>query len=428
MKNKILCLCLSAVLLFTGLTVPALRVQADTGNITYELPVSTVNILADRNGYLCDRDKKVYFLGEDLSDEFRVVREDTREVVYTGIIGEPVYDAGNKLYVSEGDFTGLTEEGIYYIETDRIGRSYSFPIGNDVYEPLFAALLGREELFDYEENAQGICNMGFAMHSLMLALQCHGTLFEQDKKIVPQLLKAADWMLTQQDKSTGSVYGDYQATAVLCGALSMYTDVFGRYDEAASRDYIAAARKAWNWLEKQKVADAEEEGARFYAATQLFRADGSQRYHKAVLAFLEEEPQDLMESKFTFYGSIVYLGTERKTDRDTCTRLMQELVNETERICNVSRKNPYDIYTLDFSQNLHRILLISFVDYITPSDEYATVIENTIHYVMGRNPQGSRYLGEDGAWIDAEETAGHTQEWNCILLFALSDLLDEEDA
>ena len=74
---------------------------------------------------------------------------------------------------------------------------------------------------------------------------------------------------------------------------------------------------------------------------------------------------------------------------------------------------------------LHKILLICFVDYITPSNEYASVMENTIHYIEGRNEEGSRYLGEDGTWMEAEKTQNRTPEWNGILLFALSDLLDD---
>ena len=52
-------------------------------------------------------------------------------------------------------------------------------------------------------------------------------------------------------------------------------------------------------------------------------------------------------------------------------------------------------------------------------------MENTIDCIEGRNEEGSRYLGEDGTWMEAEKTQNRTPEWNGILLFALSDLLDD---
>lgn len=54
--------------------------------VNYEIPVSRVKVLVDRGGYLTQRDKKVLFLGEDLSEEFRIVEEKSKEVVYKGKI------------------------------------------------------------------------------------------------------------------------------------------------------------------------------------------------------------------------------------------------------------------------------------------------------------------------------------------------------
>ena len=65
------------------------------------------------------------------------------------------------------------------------------------------------------------------------------------------------------------------------------------------------------------------------------------------------------------------------------------------------------------------------MDYITPSNEYAEILENTLHYLLGRNETGERYLNETGGWIASDITAGKTMEWDGILLFCLSDLLNE---
>ena len=391
--------------------------------VNYEIPVSRVRVLVDRGGYLTQRDKKVLFLGEDLSEEFRIVEEKSKEVVYKGKITRATYDKEMGETVSRGDFSEFTQEGTYYIETDRIGRSYPFMIGNQVYDSMFQALMEQEQHFTYEESATGVRDLGFGMHAMLLALQCHGSVFEENKTLVPQLLASADWMLGRQDQN-GSIYEDYEATAVFCGIMAMYHNVFGKYDAKAAKAYLDASRKSWNWMEKQK-SNSKQANARFYAAAQRFRTEGDSKSQEVVVSYLKQHEADIMKDRFSFYGAIVYLGTERNTDRGICSGLMQKLVSETEEICIASRKDNFGVYTRDMSDNLHKILLICFVDYITPSNEYASVMENTIHYIEGRNEEGSRYLGEDGTWMEAEKTQNRTPEWNGILLFALSDLLDD---
>ena len=442
-KKRILCLCLSAFMLLSGCgNTAASASQGQTqatqekvttrkvsqtlyqSEVTYEIPVSRVKVLVDRGGYLAQRDKKVLFLGDDLSEEFRIVEEATKEVVYTGKISKTAHDKETGETVSKGDFSEFTSEGTYYIETDRIGRSYPFTIGDTVYDSLFQYLMEQEQHFTYEESATGIRNLGFGMHAMLLALQCHGSVFEENKTLVTQLLASADWMLSMQDEQSGSIYEDYEATAVFCGIMAMYHSVFGKYDEKAAKAYLEASDKSWKWLEKQS-ADSKIEGAEFYAAVQRFRTKGDEKCQKAVLNYLAKHEADIMTDRFAFFGTIVYLSTERKTDRDVCTKLMQKLVSETENICITSRKDNFGVYTRDLSDNLYKILLICFVDYITPSDEYATVMENTIHYIEGRNEEGRRYLGEDGVWAECDKTSARTPEWNGILLFCLSDLLDD---
>ena len=104
---------------------------------------------------------------------------------------------------------------------------------------------------------------------------------------------------------------------------------------------------------------------------------------------------------------------------------MKELVDETEEINRKEKENPYLVSSNDISQNLQKVLLICFVDYITPSNEYAVIIENTLHYLCGRNATGNIYIDATGKWQPKEAVLERTLEWNGILLFCLSDLLDD---
>ena len=269
---------------------------------------------------------------------------------------------------------------------------------------------------------------------MMLALECHGTLFEntsgQDKEqngVVVQLLRLADWLATQQDEKTGSIFEDYNATAAFCGIMSMCNDVFGKYDTNVAKKYTLAAKSAWKWISKQPVKTKEQEHARFYAAVELLNIENSNEYRKRVTDYLNKREDTLTQDRFIFYGAMAYLGIKKGTDRELCTNLMQELVEDTENISKNVKKEPFLAYTDDITGNLHKILLICFSNYITPSNEYRVVIENTLHYMLGRNPDGISYIDTVNGWQDVKAAKEHNLEWNGILLFCLSDILDDTD-
>lgn len=398
------------------------------GEIIFELPVSMVRAMVNRNGYQPDREKYVLFLGENITGEFRVVREADWEIVYTGTIQKSATH-GDARYVNMGigDFSEVTEPGSYYIEQNQVGRSYSFTISETVYEPVFQGLIENmlKELPQAEEvTAANICDVSFGMHSMMLALQCHGVLFEKDNNLVMQLLELAEWLMSFQDETTGSMFEDYEATAAFCGVLTQSAAAFGKYDANVAKNFTAAAKKAWIWMENNLEMAKVNPSAQFYAATQLYKTEGSRGYKTTIENYLATRATRITEDRFAFYGSVIYLNTIKGTNRDLCTKIMQELVDETEEISRKVKENPYLVYSNDIAQNLQKVLLICFVDYITPSNEYAVIIENTLHYLLGRNETGGRYLNEAGVWASMDMTAGKTLEWNGILLFCLSDLLN----
>ncbi len=423
MKRRLLCFFLCLLLLFMGCGQSVLA-----GEISFELPVSKVRVMIDRNGYLPSREKYVLFTGGYTTAQFRVVREADWEVVYTGVIQKASAEADARYTnLGMGDFSALTEPGRYYIEQDEVGRSYTFEISETVYEPVFQGLVQNimTELPQTEQvMAKDICDVSFGMHSMMLALQCHGVLFEKDNNLVMQLLELAEWLMSFQDEATGSMFEDYEATAAFCGVLTQSADTFGKYDANVSKEFTSAAKRAWLWMEKNPDMEKEYASAQYYAAAQRFKTEGGQQYKTLIEKYLRGRATKITEDKFAFYGSVIYLNTIKGTNRDLCTKIMQELVDETEEVSLGARENPCLVYTDAIEQNLQKVLLICFVDYITPSNEYAVIIENTLHYLMGRNETGATYLTQAGVWIPSDMTVDKTMEWNGIMLFCLSDLLN----
>ena len=398
-----------------------------------ELPVSAAKIFVNQAGYISDRDKKVMFLGEQTGNTFRVINQADKTVVYTGRIEKGRLDELSGSYLCEGDFSKVTQSGTYYIETDIVGQSYPFRIAQDGYENMFAGMLRNVREVPLTESAQGVCDISFGMHAIMYAMQCNGALFEEayqyfaedekDKQLVTQLLYFASWLMAHQS-ADGSLYGDYEATAAFCGIMVMTRDMFGRYEASVSKEYQEASKKAWEWLEKQNCDTDVRKSARFYAASQLFKAEYNDEYKKLAEDFLREKKADYSTERFVFYGVTAYVSADKNTDRDLCTHIMKDLVDQNELAGNEAQNDDFfgtgkrTVYN-----NLYNMLLISFINYITPSKEYTEIIENTIQYMGGLNENGVCYIDEGGVWKELSETADRNLEWNGILLFGMSDML-----
>lgn len=398
-----------------------------------EAPVSKPSIYVDMAGYVTDREKKVLFVGEKHGETFDVIRSSDQEVVYTGKIPVSTKDALSGNIFSVGDFTKLEEPGTYYIKTDIVGQSYPFTIADDTYENIFLNLMKNVSDANLEKSPKGVCDVSFGMHVIMYALQCNGTLFEaayehfaeneQDKQLLAQLLYMAKWLISQQE-SDGSIYGDYEATAAFCGIMVMSRDSFGKYEASVDKEYRQAAQSAWSWLEKQTCDTDVRKNARFYAAAQLFRAEGSEKYRIITEEFLREKEEDYSGERFVFYGVLSYISAEKGTDRDLCTYIMKDMVTRVENICEEVKKDTFfGIGTRTIESNMSNMLHLSFVNYLTPSKEYTVIIENTIQYIGGLNENGICYMGADGIWLNTENTDGRSFEWNGIMLLGMSDML-----
>lgn len=87
-------------------------------------------------GYAPNNQKRCVFTYQP-GDFFKVVKNDTNEVVYVGAVKKEVRNelTGEMNYY--GDFTNVMEPGIYHIEAAFIGRSPDFIIANGLYKDVF---------------------------------------------------------------------------------------------------------------------------------------------------------------------------------------------------------------------------------------------------------------------------------------------------
>ena len=111
-----------------------------TPDLDYDRPVIEAHIEVDQLGYLLESPKLVIFRGEDLESDFHVVSAESGDTVYTGKIRSKTEAISGETFYY-GEFTDLTTPGTYYVQTDVIGYSYPFSIGEDIYDDVLSVAL-----------------------------------------------------------------------------------------------------------------------------------------------------------------------------------------------------------------------------------------------------------------------------------------------
>lgn len=431
--------------------------------LSYEVPVSIPSILINQQGYMIASTKVAVFTGEKMPEAFNVINAQTGETAYVGSLENRGYNEESLEYNSYGDFTELTEPGIYYIEAPILGRSYPFAIGNTVYDEIF-----REACKQYYYNRCGITLTGeyagerahnachtakahlredtsvsvdvtggwhqdergqkdvvtaaTAMSVILLSYELYKDSFTDDVGIpesgneIPDILDEvryeADWLLKMQDQQTGAVYegitvypqsGDayvepasVEAEKAFAMCLAKFSYVYQAYDTEYATACLRAADRAWKHA-RLNDSEAIDEWA-FAAAAELYRASGQRSYHAIVQTYLNTQNFVEPGDEIVLLGSVTYIATKQRVDVSLCEKIMKMLMDRAESISENARKSVYlavgNSGRGDNDRRLMEMLYLTVVDHIISNHEYSTIIENHLHYFMGRNEQAVSYLDD----------------------------------
>lgn len=452
--------------------------------LTYEVPVSAPHILVDQIGYLTGGEKTAVFKGARLPEEFEVIHAETGEVVYSGTIRESQKpEVGDEL-VGYGDFTELKEEGTYYVQSDILGRSYNFSIGDQVYDALFADAVavfketqekrlrldfteevgeeGQKQLqggwFTDSEGNQEVTVACEAMMVLLTAYELYPSAFETntgaaggEPELLSLLRSETEWLLQLQNEGDGGVYGgvyaytaqgetEYrigevnpEATACFAAAMAKFSYVYQGYDQQYASGCLRASDRAWKYIDRlQDGKERDISDILFSAAAELYRASGQQGYHSAARQFLKEGVNP-GESHWDTYGTITYLSTRQYVNKDYCAAIMKQLMAYAEEVSLSARGG---IYFTEGNENLDNtkallwnMVILSVADYVITNHEYATVIENHQHFFLGCNTKAA-CLAEvadcDKIWNE-EESIQDDLFSNACYVCMLSHILKAEE-
>ena len=171
----------------------------------------------------------------------------------------------------------------------------------------------------------------------------------------------------------------------------------------------------------------------FYAAAELYRATGGYGYHNVVKNYLLQNSVTDMKNNFVFWGCVTYMATKQRVDVNLCSDVIKILMQEGERISYAAKNSNFlvgmDEKTGGIAEPLQDITRLVVVDHIITNHEYGTVLQNHLHYMLGRNPDSISYLDGAGSrnYKEIDENLGimNQVELNAELVLMMSSIMKE---
>lgn len=409
-----------------------------TPDFDYERKAEKPSVQVDRLGYLPGSVKTAVFQGRELPDRFRVMEKDSGKCVYEGDIR---LSEGREedILTGYGSFSGLREEGTYYIQCDRIGCSYYFDVNSKAYFGTAAKYGEIVEQMQKEQEFGETVEICETVSCLLAAYEMYPELFceiwpsgnpggEQTElnagEFFRMLRKKTDLLLSLQDERTGGIYGSTEgnvslqnkaqettenlsgeATAAFAGTMAKYGYLYQEYDWDYANICLKAAAKAWRFLNTAGQGDNAAQSAvatgRIYAAAELYRASNEGIYHNYILQnreFVAAEKEDL----YLLMGKVTYLSTRRTMDHELCTQIMAGLMKEAGKIAARGKTELFLVGDKETDAMMWDMTVLALTNYAIMNHEYVTVIENYLHYLFGRNEEAA-YLLETPETVEAAE-------------------------
>lgn len=377
--------------------------------VDYSVPQLLPNVLVDIRGYTIDCDKRAAVKGHELPETFRLINAETGEEVYSGKLEEITYNEELGLYTGFAGFDEYTTEGAYYLECDKLGRSYRFRIQGSLYAELFQEV--------YEPMLEDCRNHSLTVSdalALLVTYEWYSDVFpDENEDQIPDVLKELQsWVSFMEESEI-----DNRDGALYAAFLAKFSYNYQKYDQQYATDCLRRASTVFGQVQTTLGKDEDT----FMALTELYRATGLSTYSNQIsdyMSFFENNGSYLEEMGY-LYGSMTYMSTRQKVDVELCELFMNNLLDRGEEI---SKRYEAMIHPVTARNNgaddlLKRAVELSCANYVLNSYQYTNIIEEFMHYLMGQNVESVSFYPEEGSRI------------SYLLLFAqLAEIHIEEKA
>ena len=291
------------------------------------------------------------------------------------------------------DFSEYTSEGSFYLECDRVGQSLSFSIKERYYEELFKALCER-----VHESCRERSITEDEILTLLEACEWYSEVFTDDNRNeIPDMLEyIADWL----EKTVNETEDKEPDTMTYVAVLAKFSYLYQKYDVQYATQCLQHASSVYTKLMSTSGRDAEK----FMALTELYRAAGLYTYRNQILEYKDffEDNTSYLEETAYLYGSMTYLATRQPVDVDLCTVFMESIRNRGEELAKRSHNMIDAVMNVNNGTEdlLKRAEELSCANYVLYSYQYTEILEDFLHYLMGRNRDSVSYYPEEGDAAD----------------------------
>lgn len=358
--------------------------------IDYAVPRLLPNILVDTRGYAAGDGKVAAVKGRNLPEEFGLVDVLTGEEVYRGTVEDIVYHDEMGIYSGYLDFSEFRQTGIYYLECDIIGCSTPFDIREKRYATLFTEV--------YRELMDSIRERAITLSEAVDLLEAYewytGIFPDEDGDEVPDVLKELrGWVSYMEENGV-----DEEEEALYAAFLAKFSYLYQKFDRGYATDCLKRASTVFGQVKAAISRDSDT----FFALTELYRATGRYTYRQQIInykSFFEDNSSYLQERSY-LYAAMTYMNTrQQRVDVELCQNFMGNLMDraeETSKHC-ADMTHPVAARNNGAADLLKGAVRLSCANYITNNYQYTGVMEDYLHYLMGRNLESVSFYdnGED---------------------------------
>lgn len=206
------------------------------------------------------------------------------------------------------------------------------------------------------------------------------------------------------------------ATADFAASMAMAARVFRSFDPIFADQCLCAALLAYDWLEKNlkpllfinpenmnsgEYGDDFDLDERYWAAAELYRTTGEERFHKDFINYYKrnEELLNLGWTNVSGYGSIAYLFANRNKNAEVFDTLKNLWIKQADVFKELSLSDGYGI-TLTKDQYIWGSMMILLnesmhliiAEQLLNERRYTTMIQRNWDYLFGINPMDISYV------------------------------------
>ncbi|MEG1848654.1 MAG: glycoside hydrolase family 9 protein, partial [Lachnospiraceae bacterium] len=248
--------------------------------------------------------------------------------------------------------------------------------------------------------------------------------------ILDEVRYEAGHLLKMQDTKTGAVLRGtktVQTSADYAALMANFYHFYKNYDAKFARTCLQSGARAWQYV----IGNSQEEPYTddiYYAATSLYRASGNEKYHAYIKKYHQQtqtqtQIKQIDANSRELYADMAYLMTRQKVDVAICRDLMSKWMDYVETIVAKAQNSSYLSSADEVNQILSDMLCLSIVGHVITNHEYTTVLENHLHYFLGRNAEGVSYIDGFGSRMaDTSEMITKQPQLTSMLLFMLGEL------